>query len=45
MDLEDMTSKLIEHYMKVDEPLYEIRRKLLLNKVNIIQLLYNKSQE
>lgn len=45
MDLEDMTSKLIEHYMKVDEPLYEIRRMLLLNKVNIIQLLYNKSQE
>lgn len=45
MELEDMTLKLIERYIKRDEPLYEIRRLLLLNKVNIVQLLYNKTQE
>lgn len=46
MDLEDRTSKLIEYYLKnKDESLGDIRRLLLLNKVNVISLLYDKSKE
>ena len=46
MDLEDSTSKLIEYYLKnQDESLEEIRRLILLNKIDVISLLYDKSKE
>ena len=46
MDLEDSTSKLIEYYFKKqDESLEEIRRLILLNKIDVISLLYDKSKE